>query len=93
MTAKVIKFRPRRGPAADPATLVRAARGSRSRAAFAEVLSTLLGWPAKPGMIRAWETGVTVPVDVIVACQTGAEIPGELARQALVHRQPASEAS
>jgi tetratricopeptide (TPR) repeat protein len=40
-----------------------------SREAFAATLSLLLGWPAKPGMIRAWESGVSVPQDVIEACQ------------------------
>jgi hypothetical protein len=72
MTAKVIQFRPRRGLAADPAALVRAARGSMSREDFAPVLSALLGWDAGPGMIRAWEDGVPAPPDVIEACRTGA---------------------
>jgi tetratricopeptide (TPR) repeat protein len=43
-----------------------------SREAFAAALSLLLGWPAKPGMIRAWESGVAVPEDVLQACQAGA---------------------
>lgn len=72
MTGNVIEFRPRRANAADPAALVRAARGSISRDAVAAALSALLGWPVKPGMIRAWESGVPVPPDVVEACQTGA---------------------
>jgi len=52
-----------------PEALVRAARGSASRETFATALSTLLGWPVKPGMIRAWESGVAVPPDVVEACQ------------------------
>lgn len=69
MTAKVIEFRPRRGLAADPAALVRAARGSMSREEFAAVLSALLGWDAGPGMIRAWEDGVPAPPDVVAECR------------------------
>lgn len=72
MTENVIQFRPRPAQAADPATLVRAARGRMSREALAAALYALLGWPVKPGMVRAWESGVPVPPDVIEACQTGA---------------------
>src|SRR5260370_31638435 len=70
MMATVIELSTRRVIAADPAALVRAARGSMSREAFAAALSPLLSRPAKPGMIRAWESGVPVPRDVIEACQT-----------------------
>jgi tetratricopeptide (TPR) repeat protein len=72
MAATVIELWPRRVQSADPATLVRATRGSMSREAFATVLSQVLGWPAKPGMIRAWESGIPVPRDVIEACQSAA---------------------
>jgi tetratricopeptide (TPR) repeat protein len=71
MTGNVIEFRPRRGLAADPATLVRTARGSLSRDDFAVALSSLLGWSVGRGMIRAWETGVPPPQDVLAACQAG----------------------
>lgn len=72
MTATVIELRLWRARSADPATLVRVARGGMSREAFAVALSPVLGWPAKPGMIRAWESGVPVPQDVIEACRSGA---------------------
>ena len=81
MAGTVIEFRSRRGPPV-PAALVRAARGGMSREAFAAALSPLLGRPVKPGMIRAWESGVTVPPDVIEACQTGAFRDYALADQA-----------
>ena len=72
MTATVIELWNRRNRGADPAASVRAARGGMSREAFATVLSPLLGWPAKPGMVRAWESGVPVPSDVVAACRTDA---------------------
>jgi tetratricopeptide (TPR) repeat protein len=68
MPGNVIYLRPR-GGGPDPAELVRATRGGMSREAFAATLSLLLGWPAKPGMIRAWESGVPVPQDVLEACR------------------------
>lgn len=71
MTATVIEFRLRRIRAAGPAALVRLARGSMSREGFAAALSTQLGWTAKPGMIRAWESGVPVPQDVMAVCRAG----------------------
>jgi tetratricopeptide (TPR) repeat protein len=70
MIATVIELRTRRVLAADPAVQVRAARGSMTREAFAAALSPLLSRPAKPGMVRAWESGVPVPREVIEACQT-----------------------
>jgi tetratricopeptide (TPR) repeat protein len=69
MAAKVIEFRPRRGAPPTPAELVRAARGSRSREEFAAALGPLLGRVTGPGMVRAWETGVPVPLDVLAACR------------------------
>lgn len=42
-----------------------------SREAFAATLSWLVAWPVKPGMIRAWESGVPVPPDIMEACRTG----------------------
>ena len=72
MTGNVIEFRPPRGTPVDPAALVRAGRGSMSREAFAAALWAVLGWPVKPGMIRAWESGVPVPADVMEACRTRA---------------------
>jgi len=72
VTATVTELWSRRVRSADPATLVRAMRGSMSREAFAAALSPVLGWPAKPGMIRAWESGVPVPRDVIEACRATA---------------------
>lgn len=41
-----------------------------SREAFAAALSPLLGWAVKPGMVRAWESGIPVPQDVVAACGT-----------------------
>jgi len=72
MTATVVDLWSRRVRSADPATLVRATRGGMSREAFAAALSPVLGWPAKPGMIRAWESGVSVPRDVVEACRAAA---------------------
>lgn len=69
MTAAVIPIHRGHRRDADPAALVRASRGTMSREAFAAAITPLLGWPAKPGMIRAWESGVPVPPDVIEACQ------------------------
>jgi tetratricopeptide (TPR) repeat protein len=71
MTGVVIDLRARRKSTADPAALVRQARGAMSREAFAAALSAMLPWPAKPGMVRAWETGVLVPPEVLEACRSG----------------------
>jgi tetratricopeptide (TPR) repeat protein len=54
-----------------PAALVRGARGALSREAFATALTAVLGWPVKPGMVRAWESGVMVPPSVVEACRAG----------------------
>jgi tetratricopeptide (TPR) repeat protein len=71
MTAKVIELRLWRAASASAAAVVRAARGAMSREEFAAALSPLLTSPAKPGMIRAWESGVPVPFEVIEACRAG----------------------
>ena len=71
MAAKVIYLHPRGRPA-DPAALVRLARGEMSQEAFAAALTAAVGWRVKPGMIRAWEAGVLVPPAVMDACQPGA---------------------
>jgi hypothetical protein len=55
-----------------------------SREALAVALRALLGWSVKPGMIRAWESGVPVPPDVVEACQTGAFRDHALAELAAV---------
>jgi hypothetical protein len=70
MTAKVIHLRSRGGDPA-PSALVRDARGGQSREAFATALTASLGWPVKPGMVRAWESGVLPPPEVIEACRAG----------------------
>jgi tetratricopeptide (TPR) repeat protein len=79
----VIQFRPRQVRAASPAALVRAARGDMSRDVFAAVLASLVAWPVKPGMIRAWESGVAPPPEVMEACLAVAVDDTSLARQAL----------
>ena len=71
MTGTVIDLRSRLIRTADPAAMVRAARGGMPRDAFAAALSLVLGWTAKPGMVRAWESGVPVTPDVAEACRSG----------------------
>jgi len=43
-----------------------------SREVFADRLAAVIGWSAKPGMVRAWESGVPVPQDVLAACRAQA---------------------
>jgi hypothetical protein len=88
MSGVVVDLQARRN-LADTAALVRAARGARSREAFADALSAALAWPAGPGMVRAWESGVPVPREVVEACRAGVvpESP-----QAVVQR-PAPQAA
>ena len=71
MTGTVIDLRSRLIRTADPAVMVRAARGGMPRDAFAAALSLVLGWTVKPGMVRAWESGVPVTQDVAEACRSG----------------------
>jgi tetratricopeptide (TPR) repeat protein len=83
MTGVVVDLRSRRHGAAEPAALVRAARGTMSREAFAAALSALLPYRVGRGMVRAWEEGISVPPEVLEACrgafQTGASLPGAAA--------------
>lgn len=69
MAADVIAFPQRRPPAAAPAALVRAARGSLTQDAFARLLDARLDRHVGSGHIRAWEAGVPVPPDVTRECQ------------------------
>lgn len=83
MDAKVIEFRPRRGDSPAPAEVVRAARAGLSREEFAAALGPLVGRAIGPGTVRAWETGVPVPLDVLEACRAGnfrtVQAPGSIA--------------
>jgi hypothetical protein len=44
-------------------------RAGLSVEAFSAVLGQLLGWPPRPDLIRAWESGVPPPGQVVIACE------------------------
>jgi tetratricopeptide (TPR) repeat protein len=86
MSGVVLEFPGRRNPG-DPGALVRAARGAMSPEAFAGALSAQLSWQARPGMVRAWESGVPVPQDVIEVCRTASfpvTAPGGITAAAVI---------
>ena len=71
----VVDLRARRGYRPDVVSLacskVAAARGQTglSVAAFAGVLDQLLGWPPTPELVKAWESTVAPPGQVVIACE------------------------
>ncbi len=44
-------------------------RAGLSVEAFSAVLGQLLGWPPPPDLIKAWESGVPPPGQVVIACE------------------------
>ncbi len=71
----VVDLRTRRGYRPDVVSLacskVAAARERTglSVAAFAGALDQLLGWPPTPDLVRAWESTVAPPGQVVIACE------------------------
>src|SRR5438046_1627914 len=71
----VVDLRTRRGYRPDVVNLacskVAAARKQTglSAAAFAGALGELLGWPPAPELVKAWESTVAPPGQVVIACE------------------------
>jgi hypothetical protein len=84
MTKKVVDLRTRAGYQPDLAALARrrivAARESLdlSPAAFASMLTPLVGWPVTPDAVEGWETDSTPPAEVLIAVDSATPVGSNL---------------